>query len=458
MKLSREFKKGDKTVAIVMTLEGEMLETVVSTGGKVERVSGEASTDSFGDYSKLVQAKLKAGFVPGPLANAPAVAEELLVRSLTVFGLSDLLEIFTEAEREEIVLREIQKAEAAGKAIGPYGDGYAALDLAELMMKCPNRALLRHLLACLHDGRLTKLYASGTTIDLDVFARTIANAARVPANRDWIIEEITRALATAEPELKKWLKARIAKFGQQTKLETALNSVPARPAALEESLLEEIGKDPANDAPRQVWADWLQERGSPWGEVVGLQCEEARLAAKPWSDATQARIDTIGERLRAIEPRARAKFLEPIKAFISDSDIERGLLNRVTASLEKLLKPGAAEAVILRAPSAELSLAGVKKAHGPQLAALPTGRFSSLKLFTSPGFNDADALALTASEFGKKLETLEIKTEALGDKGGLALMTIPALESNLTLTGMTLSAATAKKLRAFKADYQQWRQ
>src|SRR4051794_364786 len=48
--------------------------------------------------------------------------------------------------------------------------------------------------------------------------------------------------------------------------------------------------EPGEDAPRLVYADWLEERGDPLGELVRLQLEMSR----PW--ATRAR-------LRAMEAR-----------------------------------------------------------------------------------------------------------------------------------------------------------
>src|SRR4051812_20970225 len=34
--------------------------------------------------------------------------------------------------------------------------------------------------------------------------------------------------------------------------------------------------DPDDDAPRLVYADWLGERGEPWGELIAVQLARAR--------------------------------------------------------------------------------------------------------------------------------------------------------------------------------------
>ena len=40
---------------------------------------------------------------------------------------------------------------------------------------------------------------------------------------------------------------------------------------VESRLLAAVLADPGSDAPRQVYADWLQERGDPRGELIELQ-------------------------------------------------------------------------------------------------------------------------------------------------------------------------------------------
>jgi len=67
----------------------------------------------------------------------------------------------------------------------------------------------------------------------------------------------------------------------------------SRGATSEEAFLARIFADPSSDEARLVYADWLQERGDPRGELIALQCrrskrttarEEAllRLHAKTW--------------------------------------------------------------------------------------------------------------------------------------------------------------------------------
>jgi uncharacterized protein (TIGR02996 family) len=47
----------------------------------------------------------------------------------------------------------------------------------------------------------------------------------------------------------------------------------------ERSFITEIQTHPYDDAPRLVYADWLEERGDPRGEYLRLECELVGLAA-----------------------------------------------------------------------------------------------------------------------------------------------------------------------------------
>ena len=68
---------------------------------------------------------------------------------------------------------------------------------------------------------------------------------------------------------------------KHTRSTTAPRSVRrAANRAGETELLAEIYAAPDDDAPRLVYADWLQERGDPRGEFIALQLERARGKAR----------------------------------------------------------------------------------------------------------------------------------------------------------------------------------
>jgi uncharacterized protein (TIGR02996 family) len=396
MKIERAFA-GKKKTLLTLTISGKSVETVAVDGGKEKKQTGEGKY-AFEEAVKTVAKLLKSGEVVA-LKDPAAAAEEILAGDLEL-DLSDVIDLFGVEERRLVVDDQVARAEKKKTVVGPE-HAYAR---ASIFHKAPTQALLRHFLACLHNGSLKYKYDSGgMNGDLQFFATAISNAARDANNVGWIVEEVNRVLPDAEPDLKAWLKARISKFKEQAHTKKALATAPKAPAEAEEGVLAAIANAKTKEddlAARLVWADWLQERNHPWGEVVSLQCEEEG------ESVTDERREAIRERLSKIQSRAATQFLAPIKAFISEHSIDRGTLNRVTVSVDKLLKPGAAEAIQLRAPGAELELKGLKKSHVKDLAKLAEGHFGALKLGTKP---PEDALAaLLASPLVRTVTEIEI--------------------------------------------------
>jgi uncharacterized protein (TIGR02996 family) len=65
----------------------------------------------------------------------------------------------------------------------------------------------------------------------------------------------------------------------------------------EEGFLKAIADDPLDDTNRQVYADWLLERGDPRGEFLRLHCEINRLRRE--QEAAQARLTVLTPQMPA---------------------------------------------------------------------------------------------------------------------------------------------------------------
>src|SRR5206468_7966092 len=52
---------------------------------------------------------------------------------------------------------------------------------------------------------------------------------------------------------------------------------PEESMPTEEAFIQAIIADPDDDAPRLIYADWLDERGDPRGEFIRVQCALARM-------------------------------------------------------------------------------------------------------------------------------------------------------------------------------------
>src|SRR5438093_1094848 len=97
-----------------------------------------------------------------------------------------------------------------------------------------------------------------------------------------------------------------------------------------EGFLRAIAEDPEDDAPRLVFADWLEEQGDPRGEFMRLQVHLARL---PENDHRRAVLE---ERERELLDRHAVDWLGPLHEQLRDWRFVRGLLT-LEADAEALL-------------------------------------------------------------------------------------------------------------------------
>jgi uncharacterized protein (TIGR02996 family) len=91
---------------------------------------------------------------------------------------------------------------------------------------------------------------------------------------------------------------------------------------------------PADDAPRLVLADYLEEQGSAQGEFIRLQCERARLdPADPRVPALLAREEELLRSHRADWLRPMHALLRPTKSYpglpLQHAEFRRGLVEAI---------------------------------------------------------------------------------------------------------------------------------
>jgi uncharacterized protein (TIGR02996 family) len=136
----------------------------------------------------------------------------------------------------------------------------------------------------------------------------------------------------------------------------------------EQAFLKEIFARPDDDAPRLVYADWLEERGDPRGEFIRVQIELARLdSGDPAGDDLRRRQRDL---LRAHDQAWRAALPE-LPEDACWGEFRRGFVDEVRAA------PGTglldrAEAIVAAVPLRRLALecwpAGASLAGSPLLA------------------------------------------------------------------------------------------
>jgi len=137
----------------------------------------------------------------------------------------------------------------------------------------------------------------------------------------------------------------------------------------EAALLAAIVAAPEDDAPRLVYADWLMQRGDPWGELIVAQCELSRYQTprRRWDERAHALIARIDE----LQP---ARFPEDgivrnfDRGFCTEIDLRTGDLAVITGPEYALL-----DSIIARTTPAKLDAL----AHWPRLGELAKLRIAS---------------------------------------------------------------------------------
>jgi uncharacterized protein (TIGR02996 family) len=189
-----------------------------------------------------------------------------------------------------------------------------------------------------------------------------------------------------------------------------------------EAFLQAIIENP-EDAPRLVYADWLDEHGQPErAEFIRLQCRLARGATDP--DSLRRLREREGQLLRAHELRWTA----PLHGLVQRARFVRGFPERVTLTGEEFLAH--ADAVFRRAPVRHVILTEVA-GRLPQLTDSPhLGRAGTLEFRTFAGL---DVRTLVGSPHLGRLTGLILRYGCVEDEGAAALADAPALARLTTL-------------------------
>jgi uncharacterized protein (TIGR02996 family) len=122
------------------------------------------------------------------------------------------------------------------------------------------------------------------------------------------------------------------------------NSVDERAA-----FLQAIIEQPGDDAPRLVFADWLEDNNDPErAEFIRVQCECARL---PEDDSHRPALEDREHELLA---RNEQRWLGPLPRYIADWQFERGFLTACRTSTCTLVESG--DDLFARHPITRLTL------------------------------------------------------------------------------------------------------
>jgi uncharacterized protein (TIGR02996 family) len=101
----------------------------------------------------------------------------------------------------------------------------------------------------------------------------------------------------------------------------------------DDAFLQIILENPDDDAPRLIYADWLEERGDPRGEFIRVQCELARL---PQRHPGRAALEAREAQLLAEHENA---WLQALRPWVTSWRFQRGFVEQVAVTVEVCLDP-----------------------------------------------------------------------------------------------------------------------
>jgi uncharacterized protein (TIGR02996 family) len=188
----------------------------------------------------------------------------------------------------------------------------------------------------------------------------------------------------------------------------------------QEAFLAAIVEAPDDDAPRLVFADWLEDHGEvERAEFIRVQCD---LARRPADDPSRPALELRERRLVRRHLRTWRAPLPNLKG-IRWGGLERGFTAEVTVSKVEAFVAHA-EGLFAAAP--------VIRAHfnnmGPKQARILAGCPALLhlrELSTSPGLGDEGLSALAESPFVTNVTTLALRGNWVREAGAAALASSP---------------------------------
>jgi uncharacterized protein (TIGR02996 family) len=216
-----------------------------------------------------------------------------------------------------------------------------------------------------------------------------------------------------------------------------------------EAFIREIVTHPDEDAPRLIYADWLEERGDPQGEFIRVQCE---LAASPQS----ARCRELRQREAAILAAYREEWVRSLGGELIRAIFRRGLMEHLQAipksffsNRTRWFQQAPVSTLEVRLDKGDVSrftkCSELQYARSLRVGGSELGDDRCIRLLNSSYLRRLDELWLTSTSIGPsavrrlvesplatRLRVLILSGNALGNEGGGILADarpLPALEA-----------------------------
>jgi uncharacterized protein (TIGR02996 family) len=190
------------------------------------------------------------------------------------------------------------------------------------------------------------------------------------------------------------------------------------PTAEELAFLQRIRENPADDGPRLIYADWLDEQGDARGEFIRLQCA---LETLPADDPHRPELQ---DRERNLLEAHEARWTNYFHNLATGWEFHRGLIESILVDAATFVKRGAdlfKLAPIRRVRFSDATECFPALMDTPLLAQVHEIDLSGAEL------GNGGPNVLARSPYLTSLEVLHLGFNALTDRGLEALAAIPAL-------------------------------
>src|SRR5262245_45833946 len=202
----------------------------------------------------------------------------------------------------------------------------------------------------------------------------------------------------------------------------------------DEAFLEDIRENPSDDAPRLIYADWLEDHGDPArAEFIRVQCELVQAIDSP-------RRPELRRRERELWQDHGRLWSRPLRTFSRKFEFHRGFADRMVLRARAFLNHGAE--ILRLTPLTHVKFREARDLIVDLAGCKLLGRIRSIS-FESNKLGAGRLATLLASPHLTQLEWLTLNNNALGNKGAEVLAASPVLGRlrSLDLTRNHLGAA-----------------
>src|SRR3954466_6350440 len=207
----------------------------------------------------------------------------------------------------------------------------------------------------------------------------------------------------------------------------------------EAAFLDRVCADPDDDAPRLIFADWLDEHGDPRGEFIRVQVALARI---PPGDP---RRDTLVDREAALLARYHARWSDRLRGVAGWTEFRRGFVETVNIDGRTFLRRAAD--LFRLAPVRHVRFLDVGGSLDRVVACPQLAHLSALTIYAQH-IDDRLARFLVDSPHLGGLRDLNIGRNRVGDRGVEHLAWSPRLRGlvNLDLSDNAVGDLGARTL------------